>query len=167
MKKLFLYALAALLLAACATSRLTPQERAAKAAEQADRVAEAIANRHFTIALDYVMPQRGASRRISYGYELTVHGDSIDSYLPYFGRAYRVPYGGGKALNFKAVANSYRSTRVKRDLTRIEIAIRNEEDDYLYIIDVFDNGKATLEVQARERERIGFSGEMIFSKEGK
>lgn len=148
------------MLAACATlpnDNLTKEERRARTARI---VAENLSKRHFTIEADHCYPQRGAARRIDYGYEVSVHGDTLKSYLPYFGRAYNIPYGGGKGLHFDAIIKNYQQWQVKKNMTRIVIYTDNEEDVYVYSLDVFDNGNATINVQAREREQISYSGQM-------
>ena len=101
---------------------------------------------------------RGSSRSVSFGYSVEVRNDSLISYLPYFGRAYNVPYGGGKGLNFSAPIGSYQEYMKRNGQRHIEIGVSNEEDTYLYTIEVFDNGNSSVEVRARERERISYSG---------
>ena len=39
---------------------------------------------------------------------------------------------------------------------------QNEEDRFLYRIEVFDNGRSTIDVLSQNRETISFSGEMTF-----
>ena len=104
---------------------------------------------------------RGVSKSVSYGYSVEVRNDSLISYLPYFGRAYSVPYGGGKGLNFAERIGSYKEFQEKSGKRHIEIGLKNEEDTYLYTIVVFDNGKSSIDVQSRQRESISFSGDMI------
>ena len=93
-------------------------------------------------------------------YSLTIIGDSINSYLPYFGRAWNVPYGGGKALNFTGHIREYYSTWVSDQQVRIAIIVENDEDLYQYDVEVFLNGSAYINVSCRNRQTIGFSGEM-------
>ncbi len=71
-------------------------------------------------------------------------------------------YGGGKGLNFSERIGSYRESLVKNGRRHIEINVKNDEDSYLYVIDVFDNGHSDIEVQAQQCERISYSGEMVF-----
>lgn len=149
---------ALMMLAGCATT----EERAARQAEQAMKVEAALNERCYKINVDRMSPLRGPSRMISYGYSVEVRNDSLFSYLPYFGRAYSVPYGGGKALNFSAPISSYQEFQKKKNLRVIEIGVRNDEDTYLYSLEVFDNGSSTVRVYARERDRISFTGEMVF-----
>ena len=83
-------------LSGCATA----EERAARAAEQALKVKTALTQRRYKIDVNRMYPMNGNSRNVSYGYSVEVRNDTLISYLPYFGRAYNVPYGGGKGLNF-------------------------------------------------------------------
>ena len=149
-----------MMLSGCASA----EERAARAAEQAKAVKAALQERKYEIAVSRMYPSRGASKNLSYGYSVEVRNDSLISYLPYFGRAYSVPYGGGSALNFSAPILNYQESQQKSDLRRIVIDVKNDEDTYLYTLDIFDNGSTTIDVQSRQRERISFSGEMEFKK---
>ena len=162
MKKFFVsmvFACSALvMLSGCATS----EERAARAAEQKRKVLTALTQRNYKISIDRMYMSRGGSKSVSYGYSVEVRNDSLISYLPYFGRAYSVPYGGGKGLNFSESIGSYRESKEKNGKRHIEIGLKNEEDTYLYTIDVFDNGSSSIDVQARQRDRISYSGMMVF-----
>ena len=146
--------LAAFIFIGCASS----EQKAAQMAEHAALVKSALNNREYKIAIDRMYPMRGSSRSVSFGYSVEVRNDTLISYLPYFGRAYNVPYGGGKGLNFSAPIGSYQEYMKRNGQRHIEIGVTNEEDTYLYTIDVFDNGNSSVEVRARERERISYSG---------
>lgn len=150
--------LAVIALEGCATA----EERAARAAEHAARVKVALTERHYKIRVDHMYPTKGGSKSVSSSYSVEVKNDSLFSYLPFFGRAYQVPYGGGKGLNFSERIGSYREALVKNGCRHIEINVKNNEDNYLYVIDVFDNGNSDIVVQAQQRERISYSGEMVF-----
>ena len=144
----------------CATS----EEKAAQMAVLSANVTNALDNRDYKIAIDRMYPMRGSSRQVSYGYSVEVRNDTLISYLPYFGRAYNVPYGGGKGLNFTAPIGSYQEFMKRNGQRHIEIGVTNEEDTYFYTIEVFDNGNSSVEVRARQRERISYSGNVEFGK---
>lgn len=162
MKKIFMTSVMALtawvMLVGCATA----EERAARAAEQAKAVKAALQERNYQIAVNRMYPSRGASKIVSSGYSVEVRNDSLISYLPYFGRAYDVPYGGGNGLNFSAPIRNYKESQTKSDLRHIEIDVKNDEDTYLYTLDIFDNGSTDINVRSRQREPISFSGQMEF-----
>lgn len=144
------------------TGCATPEERAARQAELARKVISALNERRYKIDVERMYPPRGTSKSVSYSYSVEVRNDSLISYLPYFGRAYNVPYGGGKGLNFSAPISSYQEIEKRNGQRHIEIGLSNEEDIFLYTIEVFDNGRSSIEVQSRQRERISYSGNMAF-----
>lgn len=151
---LVLIALMAIIWCSCATS----EEKAAQMAELSANVTNALNNRDYKIAIDRMYPMKGSSRHVTYGYSVEVRNDTLISYLPYFGRAYNVPYGGGKGLNFTAPISSYLEFMKRNGQRHIEIGVTNDEDTYLYTIEVFDNGNSSVDVRARQRERISYSG---------
>ena len=157
-----LYAGLALLIAACST--LTAAERAQREREVAMQVEKALGERQYTISISMMFPRRGNAVSVTPDYSVQMKGDSLFSYLPYFGRAFNVPYGGGKALNFSERIGSYHEQEKGNGQRHIEIGVRNEEDTYTYYIDVFDNGSSSIDVQARERDAISFSGMMTFDE---
>ena len=150
----------ALWLVSCGTSDgLTKAEREAQRVQQ---VVDAIEARKYTIAVDWMKPLGGMPRHVSSSYELKVDGDNVDSYLPYIGEAYRLPYGGGKGLNFKGKINDYKMSKSTSNRLVIEFNVTNDEDTYHYRIDMFTNGKAIIDVIAHDRDAISFDGEMVF-----
>lgn len=147
---------ACVMLSGCASA----EERAARAAEQAAKVTKALEARDYKIAVNRMYPMKGSSRSVSYGYSVEVRNDSLISYLPYFGGAYNVPYGGGKGLNFSERIGSYRESQKKNGERQIEINVTNEEDTYIYLIKVFSNGNSSIDVTSRQRDHISYSGEL-------
>ena len=142
------------LLSACST--MTAAERAQKALA----VEKALASRRYVVDVRMMYPRRGRAVNVTSNYSLEVKGDTVVSYLPYFGRAYSIPYGGGKAFNFSAPISSYESTRDEKGRTHVRLVTDNEEDVITFQLEIFDNGQATIDVQAREREPITYSGEL-------
>lgn len=144
------------ILSGCASA----EERAARAAEQAAKVTKALEARDYKIAVNRMYPMKGSSKSVSYGYSVEVRNDSLISYLPYFGGAYNVPYGGGKGLNFSERIGSYRESQKNSGERQIEINVTNEEDTYIYLIKVFSNGNSSIDVTSRQRDHISYSGEL-------
>ncbi len=147
-----LLSLALVLLAGCAS--MTPAERAAKA----QQVRTALDNRHYKVDVQMMFPRRGPSKNVTSDWSLEVKGDTLVSYLPYIGRAFNIPPGGGVGLNFTTTITNYQERMKKEGLRQIVIGATNDEDSYTYTLEVFDNGNVTIDVQPRERESIGFGG---------
>ena len=142
------------LLTACST--MTAAERA----EKALAVERALASRHYVVDVQMMYPRRGRAVNVTSNYSLEIKGDTVVSYLPYFGRAYSIPYGGGKVFNFSAPIISYESARDRKGKTYVRLVTDNEEDVITFQLEIFDNGQTTIDVQAREREPITYSGEL-------
>lgn len=160
MNRLALLCLSALLVAftACNTgSRLAKAEREAELARQVEASIDA---RQFTIGVDWMRPLGGVPQHVNSNYQLKINGDEMDSYLPYVGEAYRLPYGGGKGLNFKATIYNYSLTMAGDKCYLIEYDVTNDEDTFHYRINIFTNGKAIIDVWARDRDSISFQGEL-------
>ena len=156
---LFASLFAMLALTSCGTgSSLTKAEREAAVTRS---VQEGLDTRHYTIAVDWMRPLGGMARHVTSNYELTVNGDEVDSYLPYIGEAYRLPYGGGKGLNFKGKIENYVITYPTSNRSHIEFRVTNDEDSYFFRIDVFNNGNAVIDIIGRDRDPISFDGEMV------
>lgn len=107
---------------------------------------------------------KGGSKHLTSNYSVEVRNDSIYSYLPYFGVAYNIPYGGGKGLNFNAPISEYTTEYSKKGNAKITLRLRNDEDNYIYNITVYPNGMSDIQVTPTNRQSISFSGEMDIKK---
>ena len=74
---------------------LYSQSKKEREEQKAKEIKEMIENGRFTIEVDRALPMGGRTVHLTTPYSLEMRGDSAISYLPYFGRAYSLPYGGG------------------------------------------------------------------------
>lgn len=58
-------------------------------------VGEQVNGRTFKLEASMAYPMSGRSIPLTTPYGLQMKKDSVDVYLPYYGRAYQIPYGGG------------------------------------------------------------------------
>ena len=98
----------------------------------------------------------GQSIQLSPYYSLKVRNDSVYSYLPYYGRAYMLPYGGGEGLNFEAKVVDYKQEMGKKGSYEITFSARTQEDYYTFHVTVYDNG-SSMSVKVAED---GYNGEV-------
>lgn len=118
-----------------------------------------INSRRFTFIAERVNPMRGASRNLTSVYEVKINKDTIDCYLPYFGRAYQAPMDPSEGgLMFKSLDFSYNITQGSKDEWQIYIDPKDNSQVQQMIFQMFGNGNATLNVQSTHRDPITFYG---------
>lgn len=141
------------------------QSKADQRNKEKQVVKELLESKEYIIEVDRAIPMRGPSRHLTSPYTLEIKGDSVDSYLPYFGQAYSVPYGGGKGLIFKAPITDYKLSFNKKGEAKIKFKAYSGEDTFTYTIEVFPNGSASINVLAINRQGISFYGELRHDRE--
>ncbi len=159
MKRIFsgLLPLLALGLAGCSATRLQTSPA------QMAKISEALQARDYTIEVFRADPMGGRTVDLSAGYGITVRGDSIFSRLPFFGRAYSVPYGGSDqgGFFFDAKILNYQSVPARKGSTVITIETRTNEDSYTYHLTVWDDGNAMIDVDSFNRQGIDYDGTVV------
>lgn len=136
----------------------SPREKEAK---EKQIVKELLESGRYTIEVDRAVPMSGPSKHLTSPYTLELKGDSVSSYLPYFGQAYSIPYGGGKGLIFDSTVSDYRLRFNKKGMATIKFKSRTDEDNFSYLLQVYPNGSATIHVTPVNRQSITFYGELI------
>jgi len=144
-----------LIMAGCSASKgLTKEERIA----QETALREAIQKRTFVVEVDKALPVGESMRVLTSSYSLTVNGDEVKSHLPFFGRAYSVPYGGGEGLIFESTITDYQLSFEKKGKTIIDFKTKSKDDQLVYHIIIFVNGSASINVTSVNRQSISFTG---------
>jgi hypothetical protein len=139
----------------CSSSKsLTKEEKTAKEAV----LRKAVENREFVVDVDRMLPMSGRSQTLTSPYSLEINGDQVKSYLPYFGRAYSVPYGGGDGLNFESPVTDYKSSFDSKGKATIEFQTKTKEDQYSFRLEIFSNGSASINVTSVNRQGVSFQG---------
>ena len=146
------------LLAIGACNTLTSAQRTERDALKAQAVEKVLAKRHYVVDIDMMYPTGAPAKRLTSDYIIKVEGDTLTSYLPYFGTAYDAPYNGGNFMDFKEPIKEYKTEQVKKNKTRITIKADHESDHLTYTLEVFDNGNVSLNVISSRRQSINFNG---------
>ena len=138
----------------------TLQERAERKEQMKKAVSEAVSMKQMHIDITSMSTMRYGSRTVTPDFFLELKGDSIRSYLPYLGQAYQAPMmSPSQGLNFETKAKNISVTQSKRNLSRIEIDLKTNKDTYLYVIELYDSGKAYIHVRSQHRDPISFDGD--------
>lgn len=154
-------AVAVVLMTACATTAETRERRAAEQQRIAQAVEEIVASGDFTVEMNYVNPQRMRSKMLTGEYGVTVKGDSIDSYLPFFGRVYRAEFGIQTGLRFEDKIAQRQVKRARKDYYEVDLVVKRHMEHLFYSFDIYDNGKVTLMVRSDNRDTMHFSGDLV------
>ena len=154
----YLMVMMGLVLVVVSCSTLTSAERAEREAKIEKAVEKMLAERRYTVDVSMMYPKSGRAQNVTSNYSLEVRGDSLVSYLPYFGTARSVPYGGGKGLVFEDDIDSYVEDFSRADRRIIQFSTNNGEDLLVYTVTVFDTGTADIHVNCRNRDDISYRG---------
>ena len=149
------------LLQGCGVMTESREDRQARQEREAAQVRQSVESCDFTMDVRRMIPL-GANSRIVSNYSVKVKDGHINSHLPYMGRAWDVPYGGGHALNFEADIQEASVFREANGSYTVRLLVPTDEDTHVYIFQIFDNGSASLLVQSKNREPINFNGQLSF-----
>jgi len=173
MKKLNLYiAVVALTVLSCGTSNKVTQA-------QIDTLDQMVQNRHFRIESDWAYPlTTGALQRvlnsgllpagstasainlIGNSNFLTVSGDSITSYLPYFGeRQMQVEYGGKDSpIQFNGLMENYKAEKIKNNSYEITFKAKSKSESFDVYITLSPSLRSQIVLNGNSRFPIRYSG---------
>ncbi|WP_321480005.1 DUF4251 domain-containing protein [uncultured Bacteroides sp.] len=139
---------------------INAQEKQEKKTKHEQMVKELIDSRNYKINVGTALPRRGRNVFLTSPYSLGVKNDSVFSWLPYYGRAYSIPYGGGNGLSFEAPIKTYKLLYDKKEAAKIEITTQTEEDVFKFLITIYPTGCSHITVNMYNRESIDFSGDL-------
>ena len=143
---------------------LYSQSKKEREEQKAKEMKEMIENGRFTIEVDRALPMGGRTVHLTTPYSLEMRGDSAISYLPYFGRAYSLPYGGGDGMRFEESITDYQCSFNKKGTAQIQFRTRSDDDTFAFSVQVFSNGSATINVTPVNKQNITFYGELALEK---
>lgn len=139
---------------------LSAQTKKEKKEQKKEAVKQLIVSENYKIDVNTAMPMRGRNITLSSPYSLEIRNDSVFSYLPYYGRAYSIPYGGGSGLIFNAPLKEYTMDMDKKGNAVIKFSARSPEDFFEFSAKVFPNGTASIDVIMQNRQSISYRGEL-------
>ena len=129
------------------------------AQDKQNQIKDAIESKQYVFHAQTAMPLSGGARQLTTDYELKVTGNSVVSALPFFGRAYSLPYGtndGG--FNFTSTKFDYSVSPQKKGGWDISIKPTDVQDFKEFSLSVSRGGYGTLQVISNNRQPISFSG---------
>lgn len=118
-----------------------------------------LTNKTFVFKAQSAWPLQGTVVQLTQGYDMKVMQDSINTYLPYFGRAYTAGYGSTEGgINFTSKKFDYKLKEKHNGGWEINIRPADAKDVTELTYSVSANGYATLQVLSNNRQAISYYG---------
>lgn len=157
----------------CVSSKSTASPK------QIEALADLINNKKFSIESNWAYPQAtyamqqvlnsrllqpgnnaNAISLIGNSNFLTISGDSISSYLPYYGeRQMQVQYGGGdSAIEFNGLMEDYKTIKNENESYTISFKTKSKSENFNISIVIFPNLRSEIILNGTTRFTIRYSG---------
>jgi len=112
-----------------------------------------VESKRFVFKAQTVSPLGAASRQLTSEYDVRVLGDSLVSYLPYFGRAFIAPNPGEPGgINFTSTNFEYKAKPKKKGGWEIAIKPNDTKDVRQLLLSITESGYASLNVTSNNRQ---------------
>lgn len=120
--------------------------------------------RKFDFEAQKVNPQGGRLIILDYNtYFLKFNPEKTTADLPFFGRAFNVPYGGDGGIKFEGTPENIKVEKKKKSYT-IKTSVKGKDDVYNLMLTIFFDGGASLSVNSNNRAFISYDGEIRAAK---
>lgn len=117
--------------------------------------------KNYVFRAESALSQTGKNWPLTPQYDLTISGDSVIAWLPYFGRVYSAPYGGTDGGIKFSSANSIYSLAERKGKFEVLIKPKDLRESLQLYISIFDNGRASLLITSSNRQSISFDGYIV------
>jgi hypothetical protein len=124
-----------------------------------ENVVEMIKNQQYVFKAQSMFPAPARLQQLNYDYDVKISKDTLQSYLPYFGRAFTAPIDQTRgALDFTSTEFEYQVEDRKKGGWNITVKPKDNRDIQQYYFTIQENGSATLRVLSNNRQPISFNG---------
>lgn len=120
---------------------------------------ELIESGRFRFAASSAQSTLGNFNNLGATYDLIFDSLKLKAYLPYFGRAYSVPYGGSDGVKFEITAKKIEKVwNKKKRIYTISAEVTDNKDSYSLYLTAGLSGYADLRITFRNRQSISYYG---------
>ncbi len=141
---------------------INAQSKKQKKEELRQAIKELVEAQKIKVNVNTAYPMRGQSINLTSNYSVEVRNDSIFSYLPYYGVAYSVLYGGNSmGLIFNEKLTDYQLSYNSKGTANIRFKTHTDEDSFVYWLSIYTSGSVNINITPNNRQSISFQGEFI------
>ncbi len=134
--------------------------RAERKAKIEQSVKSLVESNEFVFVVRTANPAEGPSISLTSDYDIKITKDSVYSYLPYFGEAYKIDYGstdGG--IKFEAIVYNYElSFNEKSKFYEIQFEVIEKIEAYKIYLRISSSGYGNLKIISNARQMISYDG---------
>lgn len=113
----------------------------------------------FVFKAQSAWPLQGTVVQLSPGFDMKVMDDSINTYLPYYGRSYAAGYSNNSGgISFTSSRFDYKLKEKEKGGWELVIKPADAKEINQLIYSISTNGYATLQVTSTNRQAISFYG---------
>jgi hypothetical protein len=136
-----------------------PDNKKEKKAKQQFEMAKLIDSGKFRFVARSANSELGYFNQITSNYDLIFDSLQIKAFLPYFGRAYNVPYGGNGGVKFDLQAGKInKEWNERKKMFYIHTQLADSHDSYSIYLTAGLSGFADLKINFSNRSWISFNG---------
>ncbi|MDD4425418.1 MAG: DUF4251 domain-containing protein [Mariniphaga sp.] len=147
------------------TNSSRKDRRANRKEKRMEEVKQWITERSFLFEATHAQPSGGGSLSLTHTYGVELKGDTLISYLPFFGVAYQVDFGNRNSpMDFTQPIQRI-ETEESKDGYLIKLEVKNNMDNLSYTWHISSQGFATLHVTSTSRRAISYTGQIDTYKE--
>ncbi|MEG1738278.1 MAG: DUF4251 domain-containing protein [Odoribacter sp.] len=143
-----------------AQKKNSKEEKAARLEEAFQKTQVLVKSNHFKINIDRVYTQSGQDvSRFNPSGEIIITDSVAKGNLPFFGRAYSLPYGEGGGIEFDGPVKDRSILEKKKKRALIyQFSVAGGNDTYQFNIDIAPSGGCTVNLMSNNRAYISYSG---------
>jgi hypothetical protein len=135
--------------------------------EHQKQIAAMVNSKEFTFVANRALPQGYQSVDMTTNpNSLKFQPEMIESYMPFFGRAYNVKYGNDTGLKFKGKPDEFSVKTIKKGY-EVKAKVAGQNDFYDLFLTIGPDGNASLTITSNNRSTITYYGNIEAEKNTK
>lgn len=138
------------------------QIRKEKKEQKIQLVKSGVDNKTFVFKAYSVVPKNEKTKALTSDFGMEVKGDSIFSYMPYYGNTYSRDYTSFKdsPMGFAQAMESYKRVKTKKGY-EVKVKVKNINDVIDVVFHISKTGDATVVASSINRQSISYMGEIL------
>jgi len=139
--------------------KLSRKERKAlKEKQRIEEVKTLLNDKVYVFKPTTALPSGGRSRNLDGTFSAKINKDTLDCYLPFFGRAYSVEYGSTTGpFTFTLPIDEYSMEESKKGY-KVELKVKNKNDNMTFMFQIGETGSASLNINSTNRQFMSYNG---------